>query len=107
MANPKRPFDYLIERFGLIIGLTFLLTACSHQHDLPHWMAGRWRSSFDGMAIRETWQPAGDRFNGSTIWLWDGKSRKEILTLFYDRSDQLIYRVKMEKKTISFICEDP
>jgi len=70
-------------------------------------MVGRWKSSFDGMAIRETWQQSGDHFKGSTVWLWDGKSRKETLTLFYNREDQLIYRVKMEKKTLDFVCEDP
>ena len=70
-------------------------------------MAGCWKSSFDGIAIKETWKKSGNHYTGSTVWSWDGKQRTEHLTLFYNDKDQLIYRVKMEKKTLDFVCQDP
>jgi hypothetical protein len=48
-----------------------------------------------------------NRFSGSAIWSWEGKNRRELRTLYYNDNGKLIYRLKMEKKTLEFVCEDP
>lgn len=70
-------------------------------------MSGVWKSSFNGIDVRETWKQDRDKMLGSTVWSWDGKQRTEILQLFY-RGDSLMYRVQMEgNKVLHFACLDP
>jgi hypothetical protein len=70
-------------------------------------MCGTWKSSFNGIDVKETWRLEQNKMMGSTVWSWDGKQRKETLQLYYER-DTLFYRIRMEgNKILYFKCEDP
>lgn len=86
--------------------LPFLLFGCEKKQELPLWMTGVWKSSFDGIDVRETWELKGKRMIGTTVWSWDGKQRTEKLRLYYE-NDSLTYDQKLEDgRYLKFICQD-
>jgi hypothetical protein len=84
----------------------FVLAACAKEQELPVWMTGVWKSSFDGIDVRETWVLKGKKMIGSTVWSWDGKQRTEKLRLYYE-NDSLTYDQKLEDgRYLKFVCRD-
>lgn len=109
MGLSKQPAHYAIAQSLVLITILSVsfCPSCTKKNELPRWMCGTWKSSFNGIDVRETWRSEQDKMIGSTVWSWDGKQRKETLQLYYEQ-DTLYYRIRMEgNKILYFKCEDP
>lgn len=92
----------------VIVLVALLFGGCTHYQPLPDWLIGSWHSTFDGIDIRETWQQDEDKLVGTTVWSWDNKQRREIITLHYNDENKLIYRqITEHKKNLEYVCENP
>lgn len=108
MEIPKQPTASATAKqliFTILLVLP-LCISCSKKQELPEWMCGSWQSSFNGIDVREDWKMRSDRMEGVTIWSWDGKQRKETLTLQYS-GDSLLYTIQMDSNKLCFVCENP
>ncbi len=102
MGLSKRS-TYTIGSFAFLLIFTI---SCSSKKYYPNWMIGKWSSSYDGIAIQESWFEKDGIIQGETVWKFDDKTRIETLKMYY-RNDSLVYRVKMPKKVLEFVCLDP
>jgi hypothetical protein len=109
MELPEHPAHYVIKTITRLscASLLFFVISCSQQpHKLPTWMSGVWKSSFNDVDVRETWECGNGFMTGSTVWSWDGKQRKEKLRLAYV-DDSLVYYIRLEdNKLLKFVCTD-
>ena len=106
MEIPKRAFKVTATYRLIFIPLLFLYS-CVHRKAIPEWITGEWTSSFNGIAIRETWTAENDHLTGTTTWSW-GKQRKvDRLKMYIDQKNRLIYQIREPKATTSYVCDDP
>lgn len=107
MVQTKQKPNWAI-RIAALLAVLIVVLSCQRTHPLPKWISGKWKSNFDGIDIVETWQEDGEKLIGSTVWSWDNKQRREIITLYYNSKRQLVYRMNTEHKSnLEFICQNP
>ena len=107
MGIPKRTFKGTATYYKLIFIPLLFLSSCISRNCIPDWITGEWTSSFNGIAIRETWVLEGDHLRGTTVWS-SGKSRTvDRLKMYFDQKNRLVYEIKEPRKLLRYFCDDP
>lgn len=108
MELPKRSANKAIVVICLLaVSSLFSLHSCSTDNpELPHWLKGEWKTSLNGITIKEKWVQKGDSLIGVTSWT-KGKNKRIDRLVIRLQHDTLIYQLSMDKKPpICFQCTD-
>ena len=108
MELPKRSANQAIVAIYLLaaVSVLFLHSCSSDSPQLPLWMKGEWKTSLNGITIKEKWSHKGDSLVGITSWT-KGKNKRIDRLVIRFQHDTLIYLLQMDKNPpICFQCTD-
>lgn len=106
MELPKRSANQaiVISCLFAVVSVLFLHACSSNETVLPHWLKGEWKSSLNGISIKEKWVQKGDSLVGVTSWT-KGKNKRIDRLVIRFQHDTLIYQLSMDQKpAICFYC---
>lgn len=108
MELPKRSANQAIVVICLLAVSSFLfLHSCSSKtSELPHWLKGEWKTTLNGITIKEKWVQKGDSLVGLMSWTNDQNKRVDHSVILLQH-DTLVFKLKPDKKDpICFYCTD-
>ncbi|HLP54524.1 MAG TPA: DUF6265 family protein [Fluviicola sp.] len=108
MELPKRSANKAIVVTCLfaVLSVFFLDSCTSPESGLPQWLKGEWKTSLNGITIKEKWVQKGDSLVGLISWTNDQNKRIDHSVIRF-QNDTLVYKlISGKKKPICFLCTD-
>lgn len=108
MELPKRSaYKAIVVTCILAVVSLFSIHSCSSNPPrLPHWLKGEWKTTLNGITIKEKWVQKGDSLVGVISWT-NEQNRRIDHSVILLQHDTLVFKLISGKKTpICFHCTD-
>ncbi|ASS48896.1 MAG: hypothetical protein A3D31_05835 [Candidatus Fluviicola riflensis] len=108
MELPKRKTSQVIGVTCILAVVSvFLFHSCSStESGLPHWLKGEWKTSLNGITIKEKWIQQGDSLVGVISWANDQNKRVDHSVICFQHDTLVFKLITGKKEPIYFRCTD-